>query len=113
MRNCEIPQIPPDIIPKNDSILFMGKVIPGLKQRYLFNEIGASINNFRSFKEICINNTFFSYKAQHKYTFQNRRTQKLTLEYVTKNKNIHSSQIIDAAIPNSANVEIYHNLLIN
>jgi hypothetical protein len=42
-----------------------------------------------------INNTFFHHKPQHKYTWENTRGYRSTIDYILTNKNIYPSQILD------------------
>lgn len=51
-----------------------------------------------------INNIFSHHKAQHKYTFENSRGQRSTIDYILSNRNIHSAQIRDTRTLNSANI---------
>ncbi|XP_056629521.1 craniofacial development protein 2-like [Diorhabda sublineata] len=98
-----------DGIPNYDEIINLGdfnarigdELIPDIKNR--FNE--ETINE-------TINNTFCPHKPQHKYTFENTRGHKSTIDYVITNKNIHPTRIQDTRSLTSANPGTNHQLVI-
>lgn len=59
-----------------------------------------------------INNTYFPHKEQHKYTFNNTKSQKSTIDYVITNRAITPSQILDVRVLTSANMNTDHNFVL-
>ncbi|XP_045480919.1 uncharacterized protein LOC123685307 [Harmonia axyridis] len=90
------------------------EIIPGIKQRFneeVINSNGELLINLCALSELRINNTFFHHKAQHKYTFENSRGQRSTIDYILSNRHIHPAQVRDVRTLNSANVNSDHRLL--
>jgi len=70
----------------------------GVKQQ--FNESTKNDNRERLImlcanNNLCINSTFFDHKLQRKYTWENARGYRSTINYILTNKNIYPSQILD------------------
>ncbi|KAH1011026.1 hypothetical protein HUJ04_000468 [Dendroctonus ponderosae] len=71
--------------------------MPGVKHRFneaVINENGKLLIHFCARYEKSINNSFFSYKNQHKYKFNNTRGLRSTIDFIITNRAITSSQIL-------------------
>ncbi|XP_056645027.1 craniofacial development protein 2-like [Diorhabda sublineata] len=111
-----------DGIPNHDEIIILGdfnarigdELIPGIKNRFnaeTINESGEKMIQLCILNELRINNTFYPHKPQHKYTFENTRGHKSTIDYIITNKNIHPTRIQDTRSLTSANAGTNHQLV--
>lgn len=112
-----------DNIPRQDEAVVLGdlnarignEIIAGIKNR--FNEDttkdnGEMLTCFCAMNELRINNTFYLHKPQHKFTYENTRGQKSTIDYIITSRNIHPSKILDVRVLCSANTGTNHNLVL-
>ncbi|XP_019765820.1 uncharacterized protein LOC109541399 [Dendroctonus ponderosae] len=87
----------------------------GVKQRFneaVINKNGELLIDFCARNEMRINNTFFSHQNQHKYTFNNTRGQRSTIDFIITNRVITPSQVLDVRALTSANIGTDHNLIL-
>lgn len=112
-----------DSIPKNNSIMIMGDfnahigntVIPGIKQRFNdpeVNDSGDDMMEFCVMNELCVTNTFFDHKPQHKTTWINSRGRRSTIDFVLINKKIRQNQVLDIRTLTSANIGTDHGMVL-
>lgn len=59
-----------------------------------------------------INNTYFPYKEQHKYTFYNNRNKKSIIDYIITNQVLLPQQILDIRVLTSININTDHQLVL-
>lgn len=65
------------------------------------NENGEQLVQLCAQNELRINNTFYPHKPQHKFTYENTRGHKSTIDYIITNRNIHPSNILDVRTLNT------------
>lgn len=110
-------------LPNRNNIFLMGDFnsrignnhILGVMQRFneeTRNENGDMLISFYAQNELCINNTFFDYREQQKYTFINTRGQKSMIDHVITNRAIYPSRVLDVRTLVSANVGTKHGLVL-
>ncbi|XP_065160319.1 craniofacial development protein 2-like [Atheta coriaria] len=111
-----------DKINNNEAIIILGdlnarvgnRVIPGIKQRFneeVENENGELLTTLCTINELRINNTFYNHKQQHKYTFNNERGYRSTIDYIITNREIPPTDILDIRSLTSADIGSDHNLV--
>ncbi|KAH1023768.1 hypothetical protein HUJ05_003370 [Dendroctonus ponderosae] len=89
-------------------------VIDGIKHKYnenVTNRNGKMLTEFCAQNELRMNNTYFSHKEQHKYTFYDNRNNKSTIDYIITNQTFLPQQITDVRTLSSANIGTDHSLV--
>lgn len=111
-----------DKLPRQDEVILMGdlnarvgdEVVKGVKCKY--NEEatknGEQLVQLCAQNELRMNNTFYPHKPQHKFTYENTRGHKSTIDYIITNRNVHPSNILDVRILSSANTGTNHSMVL-
>lgn len=76
------------------------------------NDNGEMMIGFCTDNELRINISFHKHPEKYKYTFQNTRGQRSTIDYIVSNRNILPSQILDLRTLNCADIGSDHSLLL-